>query len=1042
MLFIYKDITKEPNVHSQPPDESNEGEEWIDKAKETANLINGDRKRIENMLMESNTYVAELAKSYSLDQIDSFLEEDFAEDLLKHFAATEAMATISRCHRFAKKPYAKNILLTAIEFNPGFIMQYAYDFADQPYAQDIIEKIIKVDPRSVVVAHNEYHGQPYADFVFKKAVSALDLNTITGIHFTEEDFPLLSDEHQRAVLMTVNEKTYLSLFYAIHLYAKKSYAKEVLLNGCKTKAFDILKDCDQFVDEPYAEEVILEAAKKSTNGAYLFCNKFKHKPYFERISRELLPTIDLNQFKDKEEISLGHHESWLLRESAFYKLEEDFLKLSDNPQRTILIGLIDENRFDAYPIHLYAKKSYAKEVLMYAGSKSPYTLLERSDQFADEPYAKEVIESAANHHPMAALTFASKFRHRPFFTALINQVIPQIDLAEFKNRLGLSITSGYSSYDVKWPGNVIESMASYVDNYLLRIMMDRFYENEHHEREKDHYFSYFHERFSQLNKEKQNIYHPHIPITNGLGVQYDTWGNVNSVFELSNGQPEKQISPWEGGRKLLTDKIDQELRGISQITEQRKNALLNDFYGTLDIQTSYRLETDFNIHLEKLSLRERVQFINFLKIKTHKEVDKVIEFLKFTEQDKTYHRLKAFLALEAEPELGEVILKLGEHPQADEIFERFAQIMEIFEKQEELLREQIQNYEELRKDVDVNRLYLSITRRGVELLKTFAHQVEKGTIKPINLEEVAAYQQEVIAWGAAFSSVTQSKGKIKSPDEINQRVKGIKVEVRQGGGLIHASDREAMQTPGNYPYPDVFNEKDYAMLVRNLKRSYQDIDPGWLEHLIDNIPKDLNNPKVTFTLIRNTQNGKLAGLCKIKKDPEEENAYYFGTHYVEPEFQRSFGLGGYLQQMAEAQIPEGAKIVATVATANPAMERHIDAHNGIGTAIVFEADKKNSSKELVKFAWRDPRPFTTKDLSVYPREKIREIANESGREGLPEGVAVYRLDTRDGHNERFLDLCRRHFEEGAVVTRVFYGKEGGKPNLAETYVVFEKEKKD
>jgi hypothetical protein len=55
------------------------------------------------------------------------------------------------------------------------------------------------------------------------------------------------------------------------------------------------------------------------------------------------------------------------------------------------------------------------------------------------------------------------------------------------------------------------------------------------------------------------------------------------------------------------------------------------------------------------------------------------------------------------------------------------------------------------------------------------------------------------------------------------------------------------------------------MIVDNLKEAYQKIDPKWLDILIANISEDLQNPDVTFYMMRDKNPKKLVSLCKSNK---------------------------------------------------------------------------------------------------------------------------------------------------------------------------------
>ena len=454
------------------------------------------------------------------------------------------------------------------------------------------------------------------------------------------------------------------------------------------------------------------------------------------------------------------------------------------------------------------------------------------------------------------------------------------------------------------------------------------------------------------------------------------------------------------------------------------------------------IDTELGIDKNEVSALSRLQLIKYIDSDKQK-----LNRLKKALQNPYVKEAKnavvnAFIVCSYDTNMADIILDLVEsHPTiSPRVFKQFNEMLEIFKEQENLMRDQIsQSENSTGLKVDKNKLLKITQKYGIRLIKQFAELAKKGDFDSIYKlvdDDTQKYREEILETAGIFSAIAKSG---IPPEEMNKISQNISVDVIQAGGLVKSKERKDILNAENYSNPEIFNEKDYKMLVSNLQKTYQKIDPGWLEYLIDNIPKDLNNSEVKFVLLRNKKTNKLIGVCKIKEDHDEPGAYYFGTHYVEGGYQKDFNVGRYLQKIAESQIPEGAKIVATVSVANPAMERHIEVHNGVGTDIVFEKDNKHSSRELIQFAWNYDVEVETKNTEKYPKDKIISIAENRESAILPDNIDILKADTSIENNAQFLKITKNHFNKGYVLTRVIYERDSkGNVDLTKTYLVFEK----
>lgn len=403
------------------------------------------------------------------------------------------------------------------------------------------------------------------------------------------------------------------------------------------------------------------------------------------------------------------------------------------------------------------------------------------------------------------------------------------------------------------------------------------------------------------------------------------------------------------------------------------------------------IERDLGIKYEDMTLRQQVWLLSFLQTHSTEVLQAMGGFLYSCTDDERVDVLDAFVACSRDPRFGDLlyrVIEMDDRILAKKVVVAYGRLMKIF-----------QDLSEDRNWEDVEPLFAGIAKRGWEILED-PELVES---------ESRRYEQDVARTGALIRSLVKS-GSLEGIKDVEELEKQIRVDVIYGGeGLIEGGSREGMESAENYLQPEVFGVEDYHMIVRNLRRSYEGKDDGWLEYLIDQVPRDISDPQVSFVALR-AGDGKLVGVCKFKPDLSEPNSYYFGTMYVDPEYQKDFLVGTYLQQLALSQIPEDAKVNATVGLYNHSLVRHIEGAGGIGTSITRESDETNVSHPLLGFAWNDPRFFETKNKQVWPVRRIADLEDYSDDNVM---ITVESLDP-----DEFSGKAQQRFNEGYVLTRV------------------------
>jgi len=159
-------------------------------------------------------------------------------------------------------------------------------------------------------------------------------------------------------------------------------------------------------------------------------------------------------------------------------------------------------------------------------------------------------------------------------------------------------------------------------------------------------------------------------LSSETGVIYNANGELDSCFDIKSGE-------------RLSLKRVLENDGFSETEENKeeyKNKLLT--YKTLmEMPMRFQIEEEFKIELNNFSVREQVQFINFISNKSVSGVEEVKQFILSakTSADRN-NRFSSFLSLESSNDIGEKILEINNElknkPEiADELFAKHAQLI-------------------------------------------------------------------------------------------------------------------------------------------------------------------------------------------------------------------------------------------------------------------------------------------------------------------------------------------------------------------------------
>ncbi|MBD3270019.1 hypothetical protein GF376_00670 [Candidatus Peregrinibacteria bacterium] len=428
----------------------------------------------------------------------------------------------------------------------------------------------------------------------------------------------------------------------------------------------------------------------------------------------------------------------------------------------------------------------------------------------------------------------------------------------------------------------------------------------------------------------------------------------------------------------------------------------------------YRILIDqANVSLQDLDLKSQLLFADYYYGQDENGKNRIVGLLRTF--GITF--LKAFEVCEAGRVSGDQLIKFVEkNPErAMAVCNHLSTVFHLTSRSEEI-------------GGGLNRMLESVVGKISALMKDLDRLGENSSEEDVE-KVLSKYRPETIRVGALFASVSTEKiVRAAAPEKINEKLKDLKIQVMRAGSVLKT---DKPRSNSDFVSPEIFGIKDYKKLRQFVEKTYQEIDPGCMHHLLRMMPTDLNNPDYTYILIKDSK-GNLIGIIRFKPDERNPGNYYFGNMYVDENFQKGFNMGGYLQGVAESSIPEGATWSGNVSIANTAMERHVEKGNGVARSIEHEKDDAFTSLPMLELMFRG-QEYKSKSLSKQDVMSICEGKKKPGK-----NVAGKVFDTSLGNFDGFVKEAGKYFARGYVITRFFYQEVNHSPNQKKTYVIFEK----
>jgi len=404
---------------------------------------------------------------------------------------------------------------------------------------------------------------------------------------------------------------------------------------------------------------------------------------------------------------------------------------------------------------------------------------------------------------------------------------------------------------------------------------------------------------------------------------------------------------------------------------------------------------DLQIDLTKIPLKQRFQFLNFIKLKPAAEMDQVRNMT----QRYGELALRSFLSLEQDKTTGDDIIYLSE--QLDEegakaLFQKYSDLVDTADEVEQYIKSHV-SPESVTQD-GIMRVRNTILGQGKDLLKQFSGEIRKDGIEENPTEVILEKLDRINREGVLFT----------------QTVRGLDgVELQD---MIGASFEEV--SPQNIP-------SDQKVFMRSLYEKNYTTTPRTQKKLLEGFDDLLNKDGVTFQVFKDGDNIK--GFYALEEVGEKRLAWKalnLDHSYTGVRLGEELMLKG-VDKASDHSIIEG-QCVGDNFISSTYIERGF-----IATEVFSIEDEFDHIIKIVRNESQNHQ-FETKELS---RDDIKKKALEqkfevSDRDRNPK---LYFIKSK--MSEHDYELLTR--DEGWVLTRSVSDRETGEVYLA--YEQIEKE---
>lgn len=292
---------------------------------------------------------------------------------------------------------------------------------------------------------------------------------------------------------------------------------------------------------------------------------------------------------------------------------------------------------------------------------------------------------------------------------------------------------------------------------------------------------------------------------------YDKIDELDQKIKATKIQPE---------RLDINEVLESEGFKKENMSEEEYKKMVLTYKTLIELPMREKIEKEFGIELKNFNIREQVQFVNFLSSKTIAEVEKVKEFLNQSENEETKNnRIKSFLSLESDEEMGKKILNIGEKfdiESADAVFAKYAEIINLIQKNKEDLEALLRNKKGI-SDEEKEKITRNLISKANQVLVDFSGKIDSGgkINKDDILEELKDVKENMILTASVYKGINKNN-EIKFED-----LEGVTFEKKTATDLSDMEISQMMKIYSkNYEYNPKFQKailENFENILKNLK---------------------------------------------------------------------------------------------------------------------------------------------------------------------------------------------------------------------------------
>ncbi|MEK9135165.1 MAG: hypothetical protein AAB451_02600 [Patescibacteria group bacterium] len=542
--------------------------------------------------------------------------------------------------------------------------------------------------------------------------------------------------------------------------------------------------------------------------------------------------------------------------------------------------------------------------------------------------------------------------------------------------------------------NILRELKKRNNNFFIKVKIDELSKTVNERRKKD---GDFHDKFDDpLLKEKCKILSAEAEITHPDYVQfmkeasiysrindkyaviYDTEYSADSFFTLKQeGKPQrlsiKEVLAKEGFRK-------------ENMGEEDYRKMILTYKSLIELPLRDRMEEYFGIKLKDFSIREQVQFVNFLSSKSIKEVEKVKEFLaKGADKEAINNRIKSFLSLESGEEMGKKILDIGENldgESADLIFNKYGEIVDLAEKN----REQLNGLFKENKDIlpeEMELITQNLIKRANNLLVKFSEKIKDAGNKEKRLEKeeilpvLEKYKGDLVLTASVYKSLQESRGGVKLED-----LKDVTFERAEPRQMVPLSLVKGIARKHARELID--KNKDISQMLGIYARNYED-KPALQKKLLEEFRKKFGT-KGSDTVLYFYRKGE--EIIAFDRFDRGKGKKYFASVNVRPELAGSAIGAALIETSLKAEtvanetieadcLPDTAISSHYIEKSGFVVKKVIPNYEGTGETV-FNIERSPKNKSYRRSYEGNDLAFEFKRNSPELLKKLEELINEKG----------------------------------------------------------------